>query len=168
MNTGTGKGNSNANSGDSSNGDIGDIGDTSGVGDIVLEQPARGRLITADERELPVPAMLRYVAADPLAVHLDFPAEVSLDRTSVTWTFGRALLDDGLRSPSGGGDVHIWPCGENRTVLEFHSPFGLALLRFETAALRRFLLRTYAVVPEGQEDLDEAVDRGLTALFGSV
>ncbi|MHC3469928.1 SsgA family sporulation/cell division regulator [Streptomyces sp. 7R007] len=136
--------------------------------DISLEQPARGRLITADQRELPVPATLRYTSADPLAVHLDFPPEVSLDGTAVTWTFARTLLAEGLGAPAGGGDVHIWPCGRARTVLEFHSPFGLALLQFDTAALSRFLLRSYAVVGAGQEDLEDAVDRGLSALFDGV
>jgi hypothetical protein len=136
--------------------------------DITLEQPARGRLITADERELPVPATLRYTATDPLAVHLDFPPEVSLDGTGVTWTFGRALLEEGLRGPVGGGDVHIWPCGPARTVVELHSPCGMALLQFDTAALRRFLLRTYAVVAAGQEDIGAAVEEGLDSLFGNV
>ncbi|MER6422974.1 SsgA family sporulation/cell division regulator [Streptomyces sp. NPDC001137] len=136
--------------------------------DLTLEQPARGRLITADERELPVPAMLRYAATDPLAVHLDFPPEVSLDGTGVTWSFGRALLEEGLRRPAGHGDVHIWPCGQARTVMELHSPRGLALLQFETAALRRFLLRTYAVVAAGQEDIGAAVEEGLSSLFGNV
>lgn len=136
--------------------------------DLTLEQPARGRLITADERELPVPATLRYAATDPLAVHLHFPPEVSLDGTGVTWTFGRALLEEGLRRPAGNGDVHIWPCGQGRTVMELHSPHGLALLQFDTAALRRFLLRTYAVVAAGQEDIGAAVDEGLNSLFGSV
>ncbi|NUP39120.1 MAG: SsgA family sporulation/cell division regulator [Streptomyces sp.] len=136
--------------------------------DLTLEQPARGRLITADERELPVPATLRYDATDPLAVHLDFPPEVSLDGTGVTWTFGRALLEEGLRRPAGNGDVHIWPCGQDRTVMELHSPYGLALLQFDTAALRRFLLRTYAVVAAGQEDIGAAVEEGLNSLFGSV
>jgi hypothetical protein len=136
--------------------------------DITLEQPARGRLITADSQELPVPARLRYVSTDPLAVHLDFPADVSLDGVDVTWTFGRALLEEGLRGPAGGGDVHLWPCGADRTVVEFHSPRGLALLLFDTACLRRFLLRTYAVVPAGGEDVGVAVEQGLQALFGSV
>jgi len=136
--------------------------------DITLEQPAHGRLITADEQELPVPATFRYASADPLAVHLDFPPEVSLDGTGATWTFGRGLLEEGLRGPVGGGDVHIWPCGPARTVVEFHSPYGLALLQFDTAALRRFLLRTYAVVAAGQEDIGAAVDEGLSSLFGSV
>jgi hypothetical protein len=136
--------------------------------DVTLEQPARARLIIARGRELPVPALFRYTAADPLAVHLDFPPEVSLDGEEVTWTFARALLEEGLAGPAGSGDVHIWPCGRARTVLEFHSPYGLALLRFDTSALRRFLLRTYAVVGAGQEDLAAVVERGLGSLFDGV
>ncbi|MET7729869.1 SsgA family sporulation/cell division regulator [Streptomyces sp. NPDC005402] len=136
--------------------------------DTTFEQPARARLITAENRELPVPATLRYGSTDPLAVCVDFPPEVSLDGRGVTWTFARALLEEGLRGPAGGGDVHIWPCGRDTTVVEFHSPYGLALLQFDTPALRGFLLGTYAVVGAGQEALDEAVERGLSALFGSV
>lgn len=136
--------------------------------DVILEQPARAQLITADGRELPVPATLRYVSTDPLAVHLDFPPEVALDGEGVTWTFSRALLEEGLQRRAGAGDVHLWPCGASRTVLELRSPFGLALLRFETPPLRRFLQRSHAMVPPGQEDLTEAVDRGLSALFGTV
>ncbi|KUM73221.1 SsgA family sporulation/cell division regulator [Streptomyces sp. ISL-22] len=136
--------------------------------DIALEQPARARLITGGERELPVPAKLRYASTDPLAVHIDFPGEVSLDGRGATWTFARSLLETGLRGPAGDGDVHIWPCGEERTVLELHSPYGMALLQFDTAALNRFLLRTYAVVAAGEEDLGAVVERGLSALFGSV
>ncbi|MET9462121.1 SsgA family sporulation/cell division regulator [Streptomyces canus] len=136
--------------------------------DTTLEQPARARLITAENQELPVPAILRYDSTDPLAVCVDFPPEVSLDGQGVTWTFARALLEEGLRGPAGGGDVHIWPCGRSATVVEFHSPYGLALLQFDTPALRGFLLRTYAVVGAGQEDLGQAVEQGLSALFGSV
>ncbi|MFD7877660.1 SsgA family sporulation/cell division regulator [Streptomyces sp. NPDC059378] len=133
--------------------------------DVTVEQPSHGRLITAEQRELPVPATFRYTAADPLAVHVDFPPEVSLDGAGATWTFGRTLLEAGLQGPAGGGDVHIWPCGGSRTVLEFHSPHGMALLQFDTPALRRFLVRTYAVVAPGEEDLAAAVDEGLRALF---
>ncbi|MFK4148826.1 SsgA family sporulation/cell division regulator [Streptomyces sp. NPDC004065] len=136
--------------------------------DITLEQPARARLITADERERPVPATLRYASADPLAVHLDFPPEASLDGDDVSWTFSRTLLADGLDQPAGTGDVRLWPCGQSRTVLELHSPSGMALLQFDTPALRRFLLRTYAVVAPGREDVAAAVDRGLGTLFGAV
>ena len=136
--------------------------------DIALEQPARARLITGEERERPVPAKLRYSSTDPLAVHIDFPGEVSLDGHGATWTFARSLLEEGLRGPAGDGDVHIWPCGPERTVVELHSPYGMALLQFDTAALNRFLLRTYAVVATGEEDLGAVVERGLSSLFGSV
>lgn len=53
-------------------------------------------------------------------------------------------------------------------MLELHSPHGLALVQFDTAALRRFLLRSYAVVAAGQEDVGAVVDRGLSALFDGV
>ncbi|MER5854991.1 SsgA family sporulation/cell division regulator [Streptomyces sp. NPDC059688] len=136
--------------------------------DICIEQPAHARLITAEDREVPVTATLRYTAADPLAVFVDFPAEAALDGEELTWIFARALLDQGLRAPAGHGDVQIWPCGGTRTVLEFHSPYGLALLQFQASALRRFLLRTYALVPAGHEDLAAVVERGLSALFDGV
>ncbi|MER5936046.1 SsgA family sporulation/cell division regulator [Streptomyces sp. NPDC001928] len=136
--------------------------------DIALEQPARARLITGEEREVPVPAKLRYASTDPLAVYIDFPGEVSLDGRGATWTFARTLLEAGLRGPAGDGDVHIWPSGDERTVVELHSPYGMALLQFDTGALHRFLLRTYAVVAAGEEDLEAVVERGLSALFDGV
>jgi hypothetical protein len=135
---------------------------------VTVQQPARAQLITAEEQELPLAATLRYTSTDPLAVHVDFPPEACLQGEAVTWTFGRALLAEGLRGPAGSGDVQIWPCGRSRTVMEFHSPLGLALLQFDTAALRRFLLRSYAVVAAGREDVGAAVDRGLDALLGNV
>ncbi|MCX5263973.1 SsgA family sporulation/cell division regulator [Streptomyces sp. NBC_00199] len=136
--------------------------------DTTLEQPVRAWLVTAEDQALPVPATLRYDGADPFAVHVDFPSEVSLAGEPVTWTFGRGLLEEGVDGPAGSGDVHIWPCGRVRTVLEFHSPLGMALLQFDTGALRRFLLRSYAVVARGGEDVDGALDRGLQALLGNV
>ncbi|WP_338899991.1 SsgA family sporulation/cell division regulator [Streptomyces sp. TG1A-60] len=135
---------------------------------VTLEQPARALLVTAEDREIPVPASLRYSSDDPLAVHLDFPADISLSGAMVTWTFSRDLLEGGVLAPAGSGDVQIWPSGRSRTVVELRSPYGLALLRFETAALWRFLLCSYTVVAAGSEDLGPAVDRGLTSLLGGV
>ncbi|ARP73580.1 SsgA family sporulation/cell division regulator [Streptomyces pluripotens] len=136
--------------------------------DITIEHLARARLITTEDREIPVSATLRYTTCDPLAVYVDFPAEAALDGEEVTWTFARSLLDQGLRAPAGHGDVQIWPCGRTRTVVEFHSPYGLALLQFQASALRRFLVCTYGVVGSGQEDMAAVVERGLSALFGGV
>ncbi|MGV4983829.1 SsgA family sporulation/cell division regulator [Streptomyces sp. NRAIS4] len=135
---------------------------------ITVEQPAQARLITADDQEIPLSAILRYTTDDPLAVFVDFPAEAALDGEEVSWIFARSLLDQGLRAPAGHGDVQIWPYGRTRTVVEFHSPHGLALLQFPSSALRRFLLHTYAVVAAGQEDVAGVVERGLSTLFGGV
>ncbi|MFE3632655.1 SsgA family sporulation/cell division regulator [Streptomyces sp. NPDC059168] len=136
--------------------------------DLIVEQPAQARLITAEDRELPVAATLRYTADDPLAVFVDFPPEATLVDDEVTWIFARSLLDQGLRAPAGHGDVRIWPHGRTRTVLEFHSPCGLALVQFPTSVLRRFLLNSHALVPAGQEDLAAVVERGLSSLFDGV
>ena len=136
--------------------------------DITVEQLAEARLVTAQDQEVPVSATLRYHADDPLAVFVDFPAEAALHGEEVTWTFARTLLDEGLRAPSGHGDVQIWPYGRTRTVVEFHSPHGMALLLFPASVLRRFLVRTYAVVANGHEDVESVVERGLSALFGGV
>ncbi|GHF56384.1 SsgA family sporulation/cell division regulator [Streptomyces thermodiastaticus] len=136
--------------------------------DATLEQSATARLIDAEGQARVVPATLRYASADPLAVHLDFPPDASLDGREVSWTFARSLLKEGLRRPAGVGDVRLRPCGQACTALELHSSSGMALLQFDTPALRRFLLRTYAVVPPGREDAGAAVDRGLSALFGTV
>ncbi|MEV6752492.1 SsgA family sporulation/cell division regulator [Streptomyces sp. NPDC051214] len=135
---------------------------------VTLEQPARARLITREGRERALPVTLRYVAADPLAVQIVFPPEASLDGAEVTWIFARQLLEEGLRAPAGGGDVHIWPCGRARTVLEFHAPQGLALVQFDRAVLGRFLLRTYAVVGAGSEAAGLGLDQDLARLLGGV
>lgn len=136
--------------------------------ETTVAQLAHARLVAAGDREVPVPATLRYTADDPLAVHLDFPAEAALHGEEVTWTFARSLLDEGLGAPAGQGDVRIWPYGRTGTVLELHSPHGMALLLFPAPALRCFLRRTYELVAGGEEDVTGVVERGLSALFGGV
>ncbi|MEV5608954.1 SsgA family sporulation/cell division regulator [Streptomyces sp. NPDC052225] len=135
---------------------------------VVLEQPASARLVTAGGRgpERSLTVTLRYASDDPLAVSLAFPAEVTLVGAEVTWAFARTLLDDGLRVPTGSGDVHVWPCGRARTVVELHAPEGMAVVQFDTSALRRFLHRSYALVPAGGEDVAAVVDRALASLLG--
>ncbi|MEU9172188.1 SsgA family sporulation/cell division regulator [Streptomyces sp. NPDC048420] len=135
-----------------------------------VEQTVRARLITSDHPDLPIRPTLRYTSAEPFAVHIDFPAHVSADAEGVTWMFARALLEEGLGTPAGGGDgdVRIRPHGWARTVIEFRSPLGLAMIRFSTAAVRRFLLRSYDVVEPGTEDLGPELDHGLAALLDEV
>nr|WSY52046.1 SsgA family sporulation/cell division regulator [Streptomyces sp. NBC_00886] len=132
---------------------------------ITLEQPAGARLITDDDHELAVPVTLRYSSGDPFAVQLAFPAWISLDDKKVTWIFARALLEKGLSSPAGMGNVRIRPYGPSHTAVEFHSPEGIAMIRFDTAALHHFLRRSYSVTEAGQEALEPSLDRGLASLL---
>ncbi|MEW2547811.1 SsgA family sporulation/cell division regulator [Streptomyces sp. NPDC047002] len=117
----------------------------------VVEQSVKARLISDAPHPRIVPVMLRYDGADPLAMRMVFPAEVSLDDDEVVWAFARDLARNGLREPAGDGDVHVWPCGRAQTVFEFRAPEGVALVQFDNAPLRRFLKSAYSVVPAGQE-----------------
>ncbi|MEV5979561.1 SsgA family sporulation/cell division regulator [Streptomyces sp. NPDC052114] len=135
---------------------------------IILEKPARARLITPEACARALPVLLRYSAEDPLAIQIIFPPQASLDGAEVRWTFARQLLQQGMDTPAGIGDVRIWPCGRARTVLEFHSHQGLALLEFDRIVLRRFLVQSYAVVPAGGEIEGLDVDQGLARLLGGV
>ncbi|WP_406439285.1 SsgA family sporulation/cell division regulator [Streptomyces sp. NBC_00631] len=112
---------------------------------ITLEQPTGARLLTADEQEVAVPATLRYTSADPRAVHFVFPPWISLDGEEVTWTFARALLEEGLATPAAVGNVHVRPYGPSRTVVELRAQEGVAAIAFPTSALTRFLLSSLRV-----------------------
>ncbi|MFE6131627.1 SsgA family sporulation/cell division regulator [Streptomyces sp. NBC_01167] len=131
-----------------------------------VEQSVPAHLISDAPQPAPLPVTLSYRADDPLAVRMVFPAAVSLSGATVTWTFARSLLDAGLHTPSGTGDVHVWPCGRTRTMVELRSPEGVALLRFATGRLRHFLLHSYATVPAELETRAIDIDSGLASLLG--
>ncbi|MFI9051502.1 SsgA family sporulation/cell division regulator [Streptomyces sp. NPDC053427] len=131
----------------------------------VIEQAVQARLIATAPQSRVIPAALRYDRTDPYAVHLVFPPAASLDGAEVVWTFGRDLLAEGLRRTAGAGDVHIWPCGIDGVVVEFHTAGGMALVQFEARDLRLFLIRSYAVVDKGDEARHLDVDADLAALL---
>ncbi|ATZ26272.1 Sporulation and cell division protein [Streptomyces lavendulae subsp. lavendulae] len=110
-----------------------------------VEMRVRARVISDDPLYRAIPVALRFTAAEPLAVRVVFPAELSPEDTDNEWVFPRALLEAGLLAPTGTGDVRVWPCGRVQAVVEFHSPEGVAVIQFDIAALRRFVRRTYAV-----------------------
>ncbi|MFE9930705.1 SsgA family sporulation/cell division regulator [Streptomyces sp. NPDC005533] len=111
-----------------------------------VEERVRARVITDDPLYRTIPVALRYAPAEPLAVRIVFPADLSPEGTDNEWVFPLALLEAGLQAPTGTGDVRVWPCGRVQAVVEFHSPEGVAVIQFDIAALRRFLRRTYAPV----------------------
>ncbi|MFI9227450.1 spore wall synthesis regulator SsgD [Streptomyces rimosus] len=134
----------------------------------VIDQAVQVRLIATAPGSHTVPAVLHYHRADPLAVRISFPPEISLDGAEVDWAFARELLAEGLRAPAGTGDVRVRPLGPERTVLEFHVEDGVAMVQVRTDDLRRFLDRTYRSVPAGHEQEHMDVDSGLAELLGDV
>ncbi|KAF4406343.1 MULTISPECIES: SsgA family sporulation/cell division regulator [Streptomyces] len=131
----------------------------------VIDRAVHAGLITTEGQVQDVPATLRYRRDDPLAVQACFPPHASLAGADVTWVFARDLLSAGLLEPVGEGDVHVRPFGPLVTVLEFHAVAGTAMVRVDTAELRRFIEDTYALVPPGHEHLYLDVDQDLAHLL---
>jgi hypothetical protein len=106
-------------------------------------------------------ASFGYDPADPYAVTATFRTAAG----SVVWTFARELLSRGLTSPTGVGDVHIWPCldsvGRAVVIIELSSPDGELVAQAPTQEVYRFVSRSLALVPAGLEsayvDMDELI-----------
>ncbi|GGV04059.1 SsgA family sporulation/cell division regulator [Streptomyces spectabilis] len=131
----------------------------------VIEQAVEARLVAAAPRMPTIPARLHYDQRDPFAVRMSFPAPATLEGVEVHWTFARELLTQGVESTVGDGDVRVRPYGYERTVLEFHAPEGTAIVHVRTGDLRRFLHRTMALVPAGQEHQHVDLDQDLADLM---
>ena len=123
------------------------------------------RLVLGGDRTAVVPATLGYDSMEPYAV-------TALFRTSdgdVTWVFGRDLLEDGLRTPVGQGDVAVWPShheGRKVVCISLASPSGSALLEADIVDVSSFLDASFTVVPMGTEMDDLDLDAELAELLG--
>ncbi|GAA3999638.1 SsgA family sporulation/cell division regulator [Streptomyces marokkonensis] len=115
----------------------------------VVEQYARARVLTdsdsPDEGDGgAIPVVLRYDPdRDPRSVCVGLPARGRAPG-SREWVFSKALLEQGLSTPTGTGEVRVWPCGRVQVVVEFHTLQGCSVVQFESRALIRFLRRTRA------------------------
>jgi Streptomyces sporulation and cell division protein, SsgA len=122
-------------------------------------------LVLGGDRAVEVPTTLHYDTSAPYAVNATF-------RTSdgdVTWVFGRDLLAEGLDSPSGEGDVAVWPSnlyGRAVVCVSLQSPTGSALLEGDAVQVRAFLEDTVRLVPFGTEGEQIDLDAELAALLG--
>ncbi|GAA2385505.1 SsgA family sporulation/cell division regulator [Streptomyces glaucosporus] len=134
----------------------------------VIDHTVQARLVTVPSATRDVTVALRYDRHDPFAVQIVFPPDVSLDGHEVAWVFSRELLEEGLRVSVGQGDVRVRPNGGTRTVVELRAPEGVAVIEFDTTALRGFLRGTYKLVRNGAEHLELDLDRALSALLKGV
>ncbi|MFF2145778.1 SsgA family sporulation/cell division regulator [Kitasatospora sp. NPDC058190] len=110
-----------------------------------------------------LPTLLSFRSYDPLAVRTVFHTDTD---GQVSWVFARDLLAQGLRRPSGQGDVQVWPgaVGHEEVLnLALSSPEGTAWLRAPLHVVAEWLERTYRLVPAGREaggyDLDAELSR---------
>ncbi|MEU6620690.1 SsgA family sporulation/cell division regulator [Streptomyces litmocidini] len=108
------------------------------VDEHVIDDHAKGRIISDAPLSRPVPVALRYDPDhSPGTVRFVFP-------DAVEWSFPRAVLETGMRTPTRRGDIGVWPCGRVQTVVELHQDDGVTVVQFDTNALTRFLKHTYA------------------------
>ena len=108
----------------------------------------------------PVRAELCYHRKDPLAVEM----RLSIARSpAVSWTFGRDLLIEGLRRPSGIGDVRFCPVHES-VIIELHSCSGQAVLLSHLPDMAAFVAHIVSVVPIGAEIGRDDMERELLEL----
>jgi hypothetical protein len=125
-----------------------------------LHQDLDAILVVDGDPTLPVGTRLTYAAYDPYAVQMAF-------RTGdgqVTWTFARELLFDGMRRPTGEGDVFLEPDADAvRLVLK--APTGTAEFALDAFDLAVFLEETSNLVPRGQESRTIDLDAELARLL---
>ena len=138
-------------------------GQTSETSDVVLRTAVP--FLSGEHATEHLDGELSYDPADPYAVTMRLEARSG----SVTWTFARELLAEGLYHPSGDGDVQVWPClsnaGEAVVIVELCSPDGTALLQTSSRAVQRFVTAAYEAVPAGCESAHVSIDSLVTRLL---
>jgi len=112
------------------------------------------RLIGPDELTVSLACGFEYSRRDPYAVRLSLDTGAG---NPVAWTFARDLLAAALYGAEGIGDVRAWPAqaqagtGEKTLHIELGPPEECARFEVRAAGIKRFLDRTYELVPRGQE-----------------
>lgn len=118
-------------------------------GELVL--PLTIDRIFEEALRAPVRTQFRYTPADPLVVTVVFRVETG---PNVTWRIGRDVLGQGMSTPSGVGDVQVWPAHlelRRSARLRISSRGRTALFELPVLPLERWLEETYGLVPAGTE-----------------
>lgn len=140
-----------------------------------MDQPSRSTSSTTVRTSVPfvsgeaqnesLAGELVFDPADPYAVIMHLQARTG----TVTWTFARELLAEGLYDPVGDGDVQVWPClsttGHAVVIIELRSPEGMALIQAPSRLVHDFVAESLRVVPVGEETSHLALDSLIAKLL---
>jgi len=123
--------------------------------------------LVSPDAAAPVPASFRYDPADPYAVHL----RLWTGHEPVSWLFARELLLTGLDQPTGTGNVQVQPSpwvtpGGETLTLSLSTTDGQARFEVRRKVIVKFLRRSYAMVPRGQETQHQDTDAVIARLLG--
>lgn len=120
-------------------------------------------LAVTSDLHVRVPVRFSYVCADPYAVRASL--HLTPDRV-IHWTFARDLLDQGMKTAAGLGDVRIAPIEPSlgrHFSIELESPDGYARLEGPITPVKTWIAKTYEAVPAGSEtallDIDRFLDQ---------
>lgn len=117
-------------------------------------QPLSVWMVESPNPQERLTAQMTYRASDPFAVTLSFLAG---GEPTVSYTFARELLTDGLDEATGDGDVQVAPHAKNNYLIITLTPEDGALpmsLFAERAPVESFLDQAYDLVPMGMERLN--------------
>lgn len=121
--------------------------------------------VSASTGDADLAGELRYDPNDPYAVALAIGIECA---EPVVWVFARDLLNSGVTSPSGEGDITVEPdaVSGGKQLLITLATDCLATMTVDRDPVVEFLVETFAVVPTGTE-LDRIdFDAEIAALLG--
>nr|WP_258314876.1 SsgA family sporulation/cell division regulator [Streptomyces sp. Act143] len=109
---------------------------------------------------------MRYRVTDPYAVRMSLGPLIG---PRIPWVFARDLLAEGLRRPTGSGDVLVLPAHGHhpntlRVILKNGS--GTALAELLATEVAEFLQQTFSLVAAGSESTHLDLDGALTSLLG--
>lgn len=131
----------------------------------MIKTTVLGKIQNQDGRQRIAKVKFTYDSADPYALSIIIevgPFGPGGEEPSETWSFARDLLAEGLHTPTGYGDVRVWPesspLGDMvRIMIDNPQKEEWAHLILPAKTVKQYLTRTFAEVPAGEEamDLDE-------------
>lgn len=116
-----------------------------------------------DKEGCSIPGRFRWVASRPLEVEVIFQPP---NGWRIPWVVGRDLLQEGMESVVGVGDVQMTPAPERGTLyLTLSSLSGRAVFRCCLHHVGEFLSKTMELCPRSAEQaaVDEALEEFLTS-----